>query len=176
MPLMPKATAMWLIENTSLSFEQIADFCALHPLEVQAIADGESGNFIGVDPVLNKQLSKEEIDLCEKDPSRKLRHDKSGDLPTSKKKYRTYVPIVHRQNKANAVLWLLKHNPDLSDNSIAKLVRVAKNTVSQIRNKTYWNYNNLIQKDPVALNLCSQKDLIKCLEKNEAKKKVSTTI
>jgi hypothetical protein len=161
-PLMPKATAVWLVENTALSFEQIADFCKLHPLEVQAIADGESAQSIkGLDPVLTGQLTQENIKRAEADKSVRLAlADPKVRTPTaSKRKGPRYTPVSRRQDRPNAILWLIRNHPELKDAAIMRLVGTTKPTIEQIRNRTHWNSNNLQPTDPVALGLCSQIDL-----------------
>ena len=168
-PLMPMATAVWLVENTSLTFKQIADFCKLHEVEIQGIADGEVAKGIkAYNPIISGQLSREEIDLSSKDQNRPLLI-KSNDIEISnnEKKIKKYVPLSKRQDKPDSALWLLKQHSILKDSQIAKLVGITKNSVSSIRNKSYWNYNNLNPKDPVALNLFSQKELIEAIEKAE---------
>ena len=168
-PFMPKATAVWLVENTTLTFKQIADFCKLHEVEIQGIADGEVAKGIkAYNPIISGQLSREEIDLSSKDENRSLQL-KSNDIEISndKKKIKKYVPLSKRQDKPDSALWLIKQHNILKDSQIAKLVGITKNSVTSIRNKSYWNYNNLNSKDPVALNLFSQKDLLDALEKAE---------
>ena len=169
LPLMPMATAVWLVENTTLTFKQIATFCGLHEVEVQGIADGEVAKGIkAYNPIISGQLSREEIDLSSKDENRPLQI-KSSDIEISneEKKTKKYIPISKRQDKPDSALWLLKHHTILKDSQIAKLVGVTKDSVTSIRNKSYWNYNNLNPKDPVALNLFSQKELLEALEKAE---------
>ena len=168
-PLMPMATAVWLVENTSLTFKQIAKFCDLHEVEVQGIADGEVAKGIkGYNPIIAGQLSREEIDLSSRDESRPLQI-KSIDIEISndEKKIKKYIPLSKRQDKPDSALWLIKQHNILKDSQIAKLVGITKNSVTSIRNKSYWNYNNLNPKDPVALNLFSQKDLLDAIEKAE---------
>ncbi len=168
-PLMPMATAVWLVENTTLTFKQIANFCNLHEVEVQGIADGEVAKGIkAYNPIISGQLTREEIDLSSKDQSRPL-EIKNTDIQISntEKKIKKYVPLSKRQDKPDSALWLIKNHNILKDSQIAKLVGVTKNSVTSIRNKSYWNYNNLNPKDPVALNLFSQKDLVQALEKAE---------
>ena len=168
-PLMPMATAVWLVENTTLTFKQIANFCDLHEVEVQGIADGEVAKGIkGYNPIISGQLSKEEIDLSSKDQNRPLQIKNSDiEISNEEKKIKKYIPLSKRQDKPDSALWLIKHHNILKDSQIAKLVGITKNSVSSIRNKNYWNYNNLNPKDPVALNLFTQKDLILALEKAE---------
>ena len=168
-PLMPMATAVWLVENTTLTFKQIADFCNLHEVEVQGIADGEVAKGIkAYNPIISGQLSREEIELSSKDELRPL-EIKNNDIEISnqEKKIKKYVPLSKRQDKPDSALWLVKNHNILKDSQIAKLVGVTKKSVTSIRNKSYWNYNNLNPKDPVALNLFSQKDLTQALEKAE---------
>ena len=168
-PLMPMATAVWLVENTTLTFKQIADFCNLHEVEIQGIADGEVAKGIkGYNPIITGQLSREEIDLSSKDESRPLQIKNSDvEISNSEKKIKRYVPLSKRQDKPDSALWLIKQHSILKDSQIARLVGVTKNSVTAIRNKSYWNYNSLNPKDPVALNLFSQKDLIEALAKAE---------
>jgi hypothetical protein len=173
LPLMPMATAVWLVENTTLTFKQIATFCGLHEVEIQGIADGEVAKGIkAYNPIISGQLSKEEIELSSKDENRPLQI-KSSDIEISneEKKTKKYIPISKRQDKPDSALWLLKHHTILKDSQIAKLVGVTKNSVTSIRNKSYWNYNNLNPKDPVALNLFSQKELLEAIEKAERRLK-----
>jgi hypothetical protein len=169
LPLMPMATAVWLVENTTLTFKQIATFCGLHEVEIQGIADGEVAKGIkAYNPIISGQLSREEIELSSKDENRPLQI-KSSDIEISneEKKTKKYIPISKRQDKPDSALWLIKHHTILKDTQIAKLVGVTKNSVTSIRNKSYWNYNNLNPKDPVALNLFSQKELLEAIEKAE---------
>ena len=168
-PLMPMATAVWLVENTTLTFKQIADFCKLHEVEIQGIADGEVAKGIkAYNPIISGQLTREEIELSSKDASRKLQI-KSSDIEISnnEKKIKKYIPLSKRQDKPDSALWLIKQHNILKDSQIAKLVGITKNSVTSIRNKSYWNYNNLNAKDPVSLNLFTQKELIEAIEKAE---------
>ena len=168
-PLMPMATAVWLVDNTTLSFKQIADFCKLHEVEVQGIADGEVAKGIkGYNPIISGQLTREEIELSSKDNDRPLQI-KSTDVEVSgeDKKIKKYIPLSKRQDKPDSALWLIRQHPILKDSQIAKLVGITKNSVTSIRNKSYWNYNSLTPKDPVALNLFSQKDLLDAIGKAE---------
>ena len=172
-PLMPMATAVWLVENTTLTFKQIADFCNLHEVEVQGIADGEVAKGIkAYNPIISGQLSRQEIELSSKDESRPLEIKNNDiEISNSNKKIKKYVPLSKRQDKPDSVLWLIKNHNILKDSQIAKLAGVTKNSVTSIRNKSYWNYNNLNPKDPVALNLFTQKDLVQALEKAEGRVK-----
>ena len=168
-PLMPMATAVWLVENTTLTFKQIAEFCNLHEVEIQGIADGEVGKgIVGYNPIIAGQLTREEIEFSSQDENRQL-IIKSYDVKISgdDKKTKKYIPLSKRQDKPDSVLWLIKNHPQLKDSQVAKLVGVTKNSVTSIRNKNYWNYNNLNPKDPVAIGLFSQKDLIEAIEKAE---------
>jgi hypothetical protein len=168
-PLMPMATAVWLVENTTLTFKQIADFCKLHEVEIQGIADGEVAKGIkGYNPIISGQLSREEIELSSKDESRPLQiKDNDIEISNIEKKFKKYIPLSKRQDKPDSALWLIKQHNILKDSEIARLVGITKNSVTSIRNKSYWNYNNLNPKDPVALNLFSQKNLLEALEKAE---------
>tara|TARA_B100000282_G_C31539527_1_gene402321 strand:- start:106 stop:675 length:570 start_codon:yes stop_codon:yes gene_type:complete len=168
-PLMPMATAVWLVENTTLTFKQIAEFCKIHEVEVQGIADGEVAKGIkAYNPIVAGQLSREEIELSSKDESRPL-NIKSTDIQisNSETKIKKYIPLSKRQDKPDSALWLIKQHNILKDSQIAKLVGITKNSVTSIRNKSYWNYNNLNAKDPVSLNLFTQKELIEAIEKAE---------
>ena len=167
--LMPMATAVWLVENTTLTFKQIANFCNLHEVEVQGIADGEVAKGIKpYNPIMAGQLTREEINLSSEDENRPL-EIKISDIQISSQseKAKKYVPLSKRQDKPDSALWLIRQHNMLKDSQIAKLVGITKNSVTSIRNKSYWNYNNLNPKDPVALNLFTQKDLIEALEKAE---------
>ena len=168
-PLMPMATALWLVENTTLTFKQIADFCKMHEVEVQGIADGEVGKgIVGYNPIMSGQLTREEIDLSSRDKDRELKISSNDvDVSTEEKKIKKYIPLSKRQDKPDAAMWLVKQHSLLKDSQIAKLVGITKNSVTLIRNKNYWNYNNLNPKDPVAMGLFSQKDLIQAIEKAE---------
>ena len=172
-PLMPMATAVWLVENTTLTFKQIAEFCDLHEVEIQGIADGEVAKGIKpYNPIIAGQLTKEEIEQSSNDENRPLQIRSTDiEISTSDKKIKKYVPLSKRQDKPDSALWLIKNHSQLKDSQIAKLVGITKNSVTSIRNKSYWNYNNLNPKDPVALNLFSQKDLIEALEKADRRKK-----
>ena len=160
-PLMPKATAVWLVANTALSFDQIAEFCHLHPLEVQAIADGEAAQSIkGLDPVLTGQLTREEIQAAEADTNHKLGIlTQRVSAPAAKRRGPRYTPVSRRQDRPNAILWLLRNHSELKDAAIMRLVGTTKPTIESIRGRTHWNANNLQPTDPVALGLCSQIDL-----------------
>ena len=166
-PLMPMATALWLVENTTLTFRQIAEFCNMHEVEIQGIADGEVGKgIVAYNPIMSGQLTRDEIELSSKDENRPLNLKNDHiDVEVEEKKIKKYVPLSKRQDKPDAALWLIKQHTTLKDSQISKLVGITKNSVSSIRNKNYWNYNNLNPKDPVAMGLFNQKDLILALEK-----------
>ena len=168
-PLMPMATAVWLVENTTLTFKQIANFCNLHEVEIQGIADGEvAKGIMGYNPIIAGQLTKEEIELSSKDNSRSLKlNNYNVDITSTENKTKKYVPLSKRQDKPDSALWLIRQYSNLKDSQIAKLVSITKNSVVTIRNKSYWNYNNLTAKDPVAMGLISQKDLQEAIEKAE---------
>ena len=168
-PLMPMATAVWLVENTTLTFKQIADFCKLHEVEVQGIADGEvAKGIVGYNPIMSGQLTREEINLSSEYNNRPL-NLKTNDveIENTEKKIKKYVPLSKRQDKPDSALWLIKQHSILKDSQIAKLVGITKNSVTAIRNKSYWNFNNLNAKDPVAMGLFSQKELVDAIEKAE---------
>jgi hypothetical protein len=170
-PLMPKATAVWLIDNTTLTFKQIADFCGLHELEVKGIADGDVA--VGIkayNPILSNQLTREEIQLSSEDPSRPLKmNQKNMDIEVKKMVGTKYTPIAKREDRPNAIAWLTKNYPQLADSQICKLVGTTKNTVVGIRTRKHWNMSNISPKDPVAANLCTQTDLMKAVEKAKRK-------
>jgi len=168
-PLMPMATAVWLVENTTLTFKQIANFCNMHEVEIQGIADGEVAKGIkAYNPIIAGQLSREEIELSSKDGSRPLNITNTDvEISNDEKKIKKYIPLSKRQDKPDSALWLIKQHNILKDSQIAKLVGITKNSVTSIRNKSYWNFNNLNPKDPIALNLFTQKDLIDAIQKAE---------
>ena len=168
-PLMPMATAVWLVENTTLTFKQIANFCNLHEVEIQGIADGEVAKGIkAYNPIMSGQLSREEIELSSKDKDRPLQiKNLDIEISNEEKKIKKYIPLSKRQDKPDSALWLIKQHNILKDSQIAKLVGITKNSVTSIRNKSYWNFNNLNPKDPIALNLFTQKDLLDAIAKAE---------
>ena len=168
-PLMPMATAVWLVENTTLTFKQISNFCNLHEVEVQGIADGEvAKGIMAYNPIISGQLTREEIELASKDENKELQIKNTDiEISTEDKKIKKYIPLSKRQDKPDSALWLIKQHSLLKDSQIAKLVGVTKGSVTSIKNKSYWNYNNLNAKDPVALGLFSQKDLVEAIEKAE---------
>ncbi len=162
-PLMPKATAVWLVDNTALTFEQIAEFCGLHVLEVKGIADGDVAQGIkGSDPISSGQLTRDEIKAGEGDSGHKLKlAEPKVTIPkvSTKKRGPRYTPVSRRQDRPNAVVWLLRNHPELKDSQIMRLVGTTKPTITQIRDRTHWNTANLVPQDPVTLGLCSQTDL-----------------
>jgi len=172
-PFMPKATAVWLVENTTLSFKQIANFCKLHELEIKGIADGDVAKGIkAYNPILAGQLTRDEVDLCSKDQSRPLNLNKKKEsvvISEGRKKVK-YTPISKRKDRPDSILWLLKNFPQLSDGQIAKLIGSTKGTVSLIRNRTFWNFSNLTARDPVILGLCTQLNFEKAIGKANRKK------
>lgn len=168
--LMPQATAVWLVENSGLTFQQIAEFCSLHLLEVQAIADGEvATNIVGQDPVLSGQVTAEEIARCEADPTAKVELRKRIDLPKSKPTKARYTPVAKRQDKPDAIAYLLKRFPQLTDAQVVRLIGTTKQTISQVRDGTHRNSEEITPKDPVQLGLCNLKDLNAEIEKSNAK-------
>ena len=172
-PLMPMATAVWLVENTSLTFKQIADFCKMHEVEIQSIADGEVGKgIVGYNPIISGQLTKDEIELSSKDETRPLKLlENEIQINSQNKNNKKYVPLSKRQDKPDSALWLIKNHAKLKDSQIAKLVGITSASVKTIRNKSYWNYNNLNPKDPVAMGLFSQKELVEALDKADRRLK-----
>ncbi len=170
--LMPQATAVWLVDNTSLSFKQIAEFCSLHLLEVQAIADGEvANNIVGQDPVIAGQMTAEEIARCVADPTAKVELRKRIDLPKAKPSKARYTPVAKRQDKPDAIAYLLKRFPQLVDSQIVRLIGTTKQTIGAVRDGTHRNSEELTPKDPVQLGLCSAKDLNAEIEKANAKQR-----
>lgn len=171
-PIMAKATAVWLVDNTTISFKQIADFCGLHELEVQGIADGDvAAGVKGFDPIANNQLTQEEIEKAEKDPTHKLKLKfNPAAVGEEKRRGPRYTPLSKRQDRPNAILWLVKFHPELSDAQISKLVGTTKPTIQSIRERTHWNISNMEPIDPVALGLCKQSELDAAVQKANAKK------
>jgi len=166
-PLMPKATAVWLVENTALTFDQISNFCGLHPLEVKGIADGEVGAGIrGRNPMLNHELTREEIQKGEEDSNYKLQLTKrTVVVPEKKRSGPRYTPVSRRQDRPNAILWLVRNHPELSDAAVSRLVGTTKPTIVSVREKSHWNFSNLKPIDPVSLGLSSQIDLDAAVQK-----------
>jgi hypothetical protein len=172
-PLMPKATAVWLVDNTSLTFEQIADFCGLHPLEVKGIADEDVAKGIkGQDPVATGQLTREQIELAEKDPKVRLKMaaPKHKIPPVKMKRAPRYTPVSKRQDKPDAVYWLLRNHPEFTDADIIKLIGTTKATIQKIRERSHWNATNIKAVDPVTLGLCSQLELDLAVERASVKR------
>ncbi len=168
-PLMPKATAVWLVENTSLTFEQISEFCGLHILEVQGIADGEvAAGIQGFDPIANSQLTKEEIERSQGDPTARLEMVQQ-DLPKPAKRTKgpRYTPVAKRQDKPDGINWLLRHHPEIKDSQIAKLIGTTKTTIQAVRERSHWNSTNIRPRDPVLLGLCAQSELNAAVERAE---------
>jgi hypothetical protein len=165
LPLMPKATAVWLVDNTTLTFEQIAEFTGMHELEIQAIADGEVAvGIVGVDPTTNGQLTADEIKRCEAKPNQKLKLSKSDiPKPKARSKGARYTPVSKRQERPDAIAWLLRHHPELADSQIARLLGTTKPTINSIRERTHWNIPNIKPQNPVTLGLCTEPDLEKAL-------------
>ena len=167
LPIMPKATAVWLVENTALSFEQIADFCGMHALEVQGIADGEvAAGIIGQDPIAAKQLTREEIAKGEADSAYSLKlEEKAREHMNQKIKGARYTPVARRQDKPEAIAWIIKHHPYIPDSKIVRLIGTTKKTIDAIRDRSHWNINNIKGKDPVMLGLCMQTQLDTLIQK-----------
>jgi len=167
LPLLPKATAVWLVENTTLTFAQIAKFCGLHELEVQAIADEEVAiGMHGIDPIVNKQLTKDELARCQEDPSTQVQlAPQDLPLPRAKSKGPRYTPVSKRQDRPNAILWLLKYHPELNDPQISRLLGTTKTTIEAVRGRTHWNITNIAAQDPVLLGICKQTELEEEIQK-----------
>lgn len=173
LPLMPKATAVWLIDNTSLTFDQVADFCGLHPLEVKGIADGEVAiGIVGLDPIANGQLTHEEIERCVADPAARLKMEE-GPVPVSRAKSKgaRYTPVSKRQDRPDAIAWLVKFHPELADSQIQKLLGTTKATIASVRDRSHWNANNIKPHDPVSLGICSQIELDAAVAKADIRKR-----
>ena len=169
-PLMPKATAVWLVDNTALSFDQIAAFCKLHPLEVKAIADGEAAQGIkGLDPIMTGQLTREELEKAQNDPNYRVKlAPPKVSVPEPKRRGPRYTPVSKRQDRPNAILWLVRNHPELKDSQIVRLVGTTKPTIQAIRNRTHWNSAQLTPMDPVTLGICKQMDLDMEVKKSAA--------
>ncbi len=176
-PLMPKATAVWLVENTVLTFEQIGEFCGLHELEVQAIADGEvAGGMPGIDPIVNSQLTQEELDRCQADPdSRLVLAKQTLPQPQAKPKGPRYTPIAKRADKPDAIIYLLKNHPELGDAQITKLIGTTKPTIAAVRDRSHWNSPNIRPRSPLELGLCSTEDMAAALDRASRRSKPSET-
>ncbi|MCB2096793.1 MAG: DUF1013 domain-containing protein [Parvularculaceae bacterium] len=171
-PLMPLATAVWLIDNTSLSFDQIADFCRLHPLQVKGIADGDvAAGVRGINPVTNNQLTREELESAQADPDYRMKISRPKTIVAEKtRKGPRYTPVSKRQNRPDAILWMVRNHPEVSDAQIAKLLGTTKTTIQSVRDRTHWNSQNITPQDPVGLGLCSQIDLDAIVRKAAARK------
>ncbi len=170
LPLMPKATAIWLVDNTSLSFRQIGDFCGMHELEIKGIADGEVGVGIkGLNPITSGQLTKDEIDRCadNEDESLKIIENEISEKTEQSKKKKKYTPLSKRQDRPDAVYWLIRNHPELRDSQVARLVGSTKNTIDAIRKRTHWNMANIRPQDPIGLGICRQVELDEALAKAE---------
>ncbi len=169
LPMMPKATAAWLVDNTALTFDQIAQFCGLHELEVQAIADGEIQNVRPLNPVLSHQLTKEEIARCEKNPKLFLKITQSAEEIRKTKRRENYIPLSQRQNRPNAILWVVKNHPEVSDSQICKLLHTTKNTIEAIRTGNHRMSASLRPQNPITLGLCAEIDFYAAIEKGRKK-------
>lgn len=167
-PLLPKATAVWLVDNTALSFAQIGDFCGLHSLEIQGIADGEVAvGIVGQDPIANGQLTQEELDRCQNDPTARLELSKpAGDVPQPRRRGGRYTPVSRRGDRPDAISWLVKFHPELTDAQISKLIGTTKTTITAIRDKTHWNTQNIRPRDPVSVGICTQLELDEAVKKS----------
>jgi len=166
LPLMPKATAVWLVDNTTLSFRQIAEFCGLHPLEVQGIADGEvAQNIVGLDPIANSQLTRDEIKRCEEDSAANLELKTTLTMPSRSTKGARYTPVSKRQDRPSAIAWILRHHPELTDAQVQRLLGTTKDTINKIRDRTHWNIQQIKPVDPVSLGICTQTELAAAVEK-----------
>ncbi|MGF1607476.1 MAG: DUF1013 domain-containing protein [Rhodothalassiaceae bacterium] len=175
-PMMPMATAVWLVDNTSLTFQQIGDFCDLHELEVQGIADGTVGqHIVGLDPVAQNQLTQQEIERCQKDPSARLQLKEDAIKTHRRTKGPRYTPVSKRQDKPDAIAWLLRHHPELSDAQISRLVGTTKPTIQSIKERSHWNISNIKPVDPVALGLCKQTELDEAVAKAAARQPQAPT-
>ncbi len=173
LPLMPKATAVWLVENTTLTFEQISEFCGMHPLEVQGIADGDvASNVVGKCPITANQITQENLDEAQKDASVKLvlKGDMNTYITSQKKRKASYTPVARRQDKPDAIAWLVKNHPDMNDSQISKLIGTTKSTIAAIRERSHWNIQNINPRDPVLLGLCTQTALHAIVNKIDADK------
>ena len=170
-PMMPKATAVWLVENTALTFQQIAEFCELHELEVQAIADEDIvSGMAGIDPIQAGQLTQEEIDRCQADPeARLILKETDIPMPVQRSKGARYTPIAKRQDKPDGIAWLLKHHPELTDAQISKLLGTTKTTINAVRDRSHWNSSNIRARDPMDLGLCSYSDYNAAVEIGRAR-------
>lgn len=174
LPLMPKAVAVWLVDNTSLTFDQIAEFVGMHPLEISGIADGEVAQGLkGRDPIATGELTKESIEKCEGDPASRLRLQPRVKMPEIKRKGPKYTPLSKRQDRPAAILWLIRNHPELTDGQISRLVGTTKPTIQSLREKTHWNYQNINPVDPVALGMCKQTELDEAVQKSAPKREAA---
>jgi hypothetical protein len=174
LPLMPKATAVWLVENTALTFEQIADFCGLHPLEVKGIADGEVAiGIVGLDPVANGQLTRAELERVAGNPAARLKLEESAvPMPKARGKGARYTPVSKRQDRPDAIAWLLKFHPEVTDAQIQKLLGTTKATIAAIRERSHWNAPNIKPRDPVSLGICTQIELDQAVNKAQSRRQI----
>jgi hypothetical protein len=171
LPLMPKATAVWLLDNTTLTFQQIADFCGMHTLEVQAIADGDvASHIMGLDPIMNEQLTADEIKRCESDPNASLELYHNPEVERLLNKGKRYVSHAKRNDRPSAIAWIVKHHPEMRDSQIVKLLRTTKPTITAIRERTHKNIHNILPRNPVTLGLCSESDLNAAVQACSVKK------
>ena len=171
LPLMPKATAVWLLENTTLTFQQIADFCGMHVLEIQAIADGDvASHIMGLDPIMNEQLTAEEIKRCESDPNASLELYRNPEVERLLSKGKRYVSHAKRNDRPSAIAWIVKNHPEMRDSQIVKLLRTTKPTITAIRERTHKNIHNILPRNPVTLGLCSETDLNAAVQACSSKK------
>lgn len=171
LPLMPKATAVWLLDNTTLTFQQIADFCGMHTLEIQAIADGDvASHIMGLDPIMNEQLTAEEIKRCESDPNASLELYRNPEVERLLSKGKRYVSHAKRNDRPSAIAWIVKNHPEMPDSQIVKLLRTTKPTITAIRERTHKNIHNILPRNPVTLGLCSETDLNAAVQAYSSKK------
>jgi hypothetical protein len=172
LPLMPKATAVWLVENTALTFDQIAEFCGMHPLEVQGVADGEvAAGIVGHDPIVAGQLTREELERCQADPSARLRlREQDLGIPAPKRRRGRYTPVSKRGDRPDAIAWVLKFHPEISDAQLQKLLGTTKQTINAVRDRTHWNMANIKPQDPISLGICSQAEFDAAVQKAQARR------
>lgn len=174
LPLMPKATAVWLVDNSLLSFRQIAEFCGLHPLEVQGIADGEvAQNIVGLDPIANNQLTQEEIDRCVADDTADVQLRETLSQPSRSTRGARYTPVSKRQDRPSAIAWILRNHPELTDAQVQRLLGTTKDTINKIRDRTHWNMSQIKPVDPVSLGLCTQTALVEAVGKASERRRKS---
>ncbi|MEG9861916.1 MAG: cell cycle transcriptional regulator TrcR [Parvularculales bacterium] len=169
-PLMPKATAVWLVDNTTLTFDQIADFCGLHPLEVKGIADGDvAQGILGISPISNGQISREDLERCQAEETARLALIEQVQESLGTKKKSRYTPVSRRQSRPDAISWLLRHHPELNDAQIGRLVNTTKATIKRVRERSHWNTPNITPTDPVVLGLCTQIEMDEAVSKAAAR-------